>query len=43
MENPLEHETLAVACHVGFQRGLLIHLNFLGTLGPQAVVESEVG
>lgn len=43
MQNLLEDETLSVACHVRFQIGLLIHLNFLGTLGPQAVVESEVG
>ena len=50
MQNPGEHETLSVACHVGlwvnhigFHIGLLLHSNFLGPLGPQAVVESEEG
>ena len=44
MQNPVDHGTsLTIACHVGLHVGLFIHSNFLGPLGPQALVLSEVG
>jgi hypothetical protein len=41
MQNPGDHKI--IACHVRFHVHLFIHSNFLGSLGSQALVESEVG
>ena len=42
-QNPVDHETIFIACHVGLHVGLLIFSNFFGHWGPQALVECEVG
>lgn len=37
-----KNELLSIACHVRIQVCLFIHSNFLGPLGPQALLQSEV-
>ena len=36
MQNPVHHETLSIACHVGPRVDVFIYSNFLGPSRPQA-------
>jgi hypothetical protein len=42
-QNPIDFETISIGCHVGPPSRFVIHLDLLGALGTQALVESEVG
>lgn len=37
-QNPVEHEAISIACHVGLDIGMSDHSNFLDPIGPQALV-----